>query len=86
MTRERLIEVMRNVRDLPFGDRRTIYEAGDRRGNPVGEYFIDFASYGGTSERVPRNLIDQMEQDGSLVRAFPTASHVNAWRLKAGVQ
>jgi hypothetical protein len=91
MTRERLIEVLRNTTALPRMNTaglprsviRTVYEGGDRHGNGTGDYYVDYPTYGGTFEKVPRSLIDQMESDGSLVRAFPDDPNVNAWRLPA---
>lgn len=59
---------------------RTIYEAGDHRGRGTGEFFIDYAAYGGSTKKVPRKIIDELESCGKIVRAFPDQT-VPAWVL-----
>lgn len=87
MNREQLLKCLRETAQLPFANRkgikeRTIYEGGDRNGRGSSEYFVDFASYpGGSTEQVPRSLIDQLESEGVLIRAFPNAPAVNGWVL-----
>jgi hypothetical protein len=62
---------------------RTIYEAG--KGvllRPSGQFFIDYATYpGGTSDEIPRSIIDELEREGKIRRAFPDKPKINAWVL-----
>ena len=81
MDEQTLLNVMHKTSTLPHGGERTIYEAGDTRGNGCGEYYIDFATYDGTTAKVPRSLIDALESQGVLRRAFPDQKYLNAWRL-----
>ena len=61
---------------------RTIYETGDHRGKGTGKFCIDYASFpGGTSEEVSRDVIDELERDGIIQRAYPDAPHLDAWVL-----
>jgi hypothetical protein len=80
---------LRNVAELPEWTRRcrmtkgrTIYETGDLRGRGTDEYQIDFASYpGGTADYVPREVIDELERERIIRRAFPGEPQINAWVL-----
>jgi hypothetical protein len=43
---------------------------------------MDYASFpGGLTGEIPRTLIDELERDGILERAFPQAPHINGWKL-----
>jgi hypothetical protein len=88
MTRYELLKCMNAIEGLPQAprrqvNRRMIYEAGaGPRLDPSGHWFIDYASYpGGTREEVPRALIDSLEAEGVLKRAFPKEPHIKAWIL-----
>jgi hypothetical protein len=48
-------------------------------------FYVDYASYpGGTTEEVPLTLIQDLESEGVIVRAFPDKPEINAWVLRAG--
>jgi hypothetical protein len=84
VTRAQLLEVLRGTSSLPaWAKGRTIYEAGSGVTlRPSGRFYIDFASFAhGTAEEVPRDLIDALEADGTLRRAFPDHPKLNAWAL-----
>ena len=84
-----VLECLLNVDALPpwgtGGHRakcRTIYEAGNKRGYGSGKFYIDYQHYpGGTEEEVPRRVIDKLEKEGVIVRAFPKNPQLNVWRL-----
>jgi hypothetical protein len=82
MTEDELLRIMNHTALIPssrskMSGKRTIYEAAGSRGF----FFIDYAAYGGTTEGVPKPLIDRLEAEGKLVRAFPGSPKLNAWRL-----
>jgi hypothetical protein len=87
MNRDVVLSALRAIDGLPQWKNRnfrSIYETGDNRGRGTGEFQIDFASFpGGTTEEVPRRLIDELEREGVIVRAY--APHINAWKLAAPV-
>ena len=80
MTEEILLVIMGAVDSIPFGGksgkRRTIYEA-----QASGHFFIDFPCYSGSTEEISKQLIDRLELEGKLVRAFPNSPHINGWVL-----
>jgi hypothetical protein len=79
MTRERLIAALSDISGLPVGAkrRRMVYESAGRR-----HFHVDYASFpGGTTEEVPKSLIDELERDGILVRAYPGCPEIAAWIL-----
>ena len=84
-TEKHLMQIMTNVSTIPFADKfrvkkRTIYEAGKgRKLAPSGHFYIDFAAYDGSTEEVSKSLIDRLEAEGKLVRAFPDNPKVNGW-------
>lgn len=89
LTKNEVLNALRNIAGLPDWTKkqkyvgRSIYETGDSRGRGTGEFQIDFASFpGGTSEYVPRPVIDELERDGLIVRAFADNPKINAWKLK----
>lgn len=84
MTRDELLDIMRDVDCLPDGGHhRTIYEAGEGpRLEPSGRFHIDYATYGmGTGEEVPMGLIYRLVSEGILVPAFKNTD-IHAWILK----
>jgi hypothetical protein len=86
MDESTLMHFMTNTREIPaYKNRqgiRTIYESGTGpRLRASGHFFMDFATYGGTTEEVPKELIDRLESEGKLIRTFPNHPECNAWRL-----
>src|ERR1035441_9608388 len=87
MDKATLLHVLQNTQSLPFASRdgvkrRTIYESGDVRGRGTGRFHIDFAAYdGGTAEEISRVLIDELEREGILTRAFADKPAIDAWVL-----
>jgi len=83
MTRHKVLKVLQNVSGIPHGDHRTIYEAG--RGPmllPTGEFFIDYSTYpGGSSDEVPLAVIQELEREGLIRKAFPKKPEIKAWVL-----
>ena len=79
MNKTSLLDIMQSKKN------RTIYESGDERGRATGRFHVDFATYpGGSTEEVPRALIDELEKAGIIERAFPEGPHINAWKLSTG--
>ncbi len=77
-------EVLDALKDADFvpkfgtGVGRKIYEIA----GPRGHFHIDYASFpGGTVDEVPRAVIDELERKGIIIRAYPDAPHINAWKL-----
>ena len=86
LTKEEVLSALRNVEQLPeyrgWQKCRTIYEWGDSKGRGTGRFGLDFAAYpGGTAEEVPRSVINELEHEGIIERAFPNAPSVNGWKL-----
>lgn len=82
MSEETLMQIMNSTSLIPaikgrLSGIRTIYESS----GPRGHFFVDYSAYGGTKEEVPRELIDRLEAEGKLVRAFQFDLSCNAWRL-----
>jgi hypothetical protein len=79
------IQRRENGRYVTMRPKRTIYEAGKgARLEPSGHFYLDYATYGGTSEEVPKSLIDRLEREKKLVRAFLDHPEINAWVLPVG--
>jgi hypothetical protein len=89
-TSDEVLAVLREIGALPepprrakYGKHRTIYEGG--KGvhlAPSGHFYIDYASFpGGSGKEVPRQIIDDLEARGEIVRAFPGKPTINAWVL-----
>ena len=86
LTKEQVLDALATIAELPQSGQkfkgRTIYETGDALGRGTGKYAIDYASYpGGTAEDVSRKVIDELERDGFIRRAFPNKPEINAWVL-----
>jgi hypothetical protein len=84
LNRDQVLDALRNTSGLPLKSRgRTIYETGNGvLLRPSGHYQIDYASFpGGTAEEVLRDVIDQLEREGFIQRAFPNKPEINAWIL-----
>lgn len=94
MTRDEVLTALRTVHDLPRirlrngrPNHRTIYEWGDNRGRGTGRFGIDYATFaGGTAEEVPFSVIESLERDGLIVKAYPGAPNVKAWVLARSPQ
>jgi hypothetical protein len=71
------------VRYFQRPNHRTIYEAG--KGSalaPSGHFYVDYASFtAGCDKEVPRELIDRLEREGVIVKAYPDQPNIKAWRL-----
>lgn len=83
MNGDDLLNAMHAVEGLPFErgkanrKMRTIYLAQG------GGFYLDFAAYpGGTTDEVPRRLIDSLVSEGILERAFGFDPECEAWVLK----
>ena len=80
LNKGQVLAALTNASGVPhFGKNvgRTIYEIA----GPRGHFQIDYATYpGGVTEEVPRSVIDELEQEGKIWRAFPNTS-INAWKL-----
>lgn len=76
LSKSEILKSLRDVSMLPsHASHRTVYETRD------GDIAIDFAAYpGGTVNRVPLDLILELEKDGIVQRAFPD-KRINAWIL-----
>jgi hypothetical protein len=88
LTRDKVLETLRNVSEVPHSGtgskRRTIYEAGDLRGRGSGRFFMDFAAFsGGTGEEVPLNVIQELENERIIMRAYLDKPEIKAWVLRA---
>jgi hypothetical protein len=88
MTEKMLLRIMNAtvlIPDIRLRDkRRTIYETGEgSRLTPSGHFHFDYGAkeYGGPYEEVPKSLIDRLEREGKLVRAFPDKPELNGWVL-----
>lgn len=81
LNKAQVLAAMRETADIPYGDkdgrkRRNIYETVN------GDFHLDYATYlGGRAEEVPRGVIDELEREGIIVRAYPTVPKVNCWKL-----
>lgn len=89
MTREELLTALRTTGGLPGPYRnrtpnfRTVYEAGTGPLlAPSGHFFVDYVTFtGGCNKEVPRELIDELEREGLITKAFPDKPHILAWVL-----
>lgn len=90
MTEERVLAALRVTGGLPSTSSkkssppcREIYESGTGpKLKPSGHFFMTFAAFpGGTSEEIPRAIIDRLEQRGLIKRSYPDKPHLNAWRI-----
>jgi hypothetical protein len=81
LNKEQVLAALRNVAEVPSVGRRSgrsIYEIA----GPAGHFHIDYASFpGGSTGEVPRRVIDELECEGVIERAFPNAPHINSWSL-----
>ncbi len=78
---DQTLAALRNTTAVPFVGKdvgRSIYEIA----GPSGHFHIDYAAYpGGTTDEVPRKVIDELEREGVIRRAHPNAPHLNVWKL-----
>jgi hypothetical protein len=83
MTKSQVLEILRDVDSLPFGNGRTIYEWGQGpqlKGS--GRFGIDFAAYGsGSAEEVPFSVISELLAEGLIVPAYRDSPNCHAWIL-----
>jgi hypothetical protein len=74
LNRDQVIAALSTV-GLPRG-RRHIYEVA----GPAGHFHIDYATYpDGSTGEVSRTIIDELEREGIIERAYPDMPHVNSW-------
>jgi hypothetical protein len=87
MTEETLVRIMNETALIPnmsMGKRRMIYEAVEgSRLAPSGHFHFNYGSpeFGGPFKEVPKSLIDRLEREGKLVRAYPDRPELNGWVL-----
>jgi hypothetical protein len=81
LTRQQVLDALRARSGVPFKGKQTsrhIYEIA----GPQGHFHIDYAAFpGGATDEVPRKVIDELEAEGIIERAYPQAPHINGWKL-----
>lgn len=81
LNKNEVLNALRDVAGLPVKG-RTIYETGDSQGRGTGRYRIDYANFpGGTTGEVPREVIDELEREGLIQRAYTDQPRINSWTL-----
>jgi hypothetical protein len=84
LDRNAVLGVLRETSGLPGKHAfRTIYEAGvGPKLKPSGQFYIDYASFpGGTQGEVPLEVIQELEREGLVRKAYPDKPNIKAWVL-----
>jgi hypothetical protein len=81
-TKEEVIDALVNVDGIPTFRRKRQYRMIYLASGPGEHFYMDFASYpGGLDKEIPREVIDELEREETIERAFEFAPTCPAWKL-----